>query len=68
MGKVSAEARARIAAENDLLRKRKAEFERLLKTRSRTAAIVALVDKYKVEYGQMVTAHRAKFEAEISAA
>jgi hypothetical protein len=68
VGRISAEARARVAAEADLLKRRKVEFERLLKTKSRVAAIVTLVDKYKIEYGQMVTAYRARFEAEATAA
>lgn len=68
MGKVSAEARARLAAEAELLRKRKKEFERLLKKHTRHEAILAMVDKHKIEYGQMVTAFRARFEAETQAA
>jgi hypothetical protein len=68
MGKVGAEARARVAAETDLIRRRKAEFERLLKRHDRCAAIVALVEKHKAEYGQMVTEYRHRFEAAVSAA
>ena len=68
MGKAGAEARARVAAEADLIRKRKAEFERLLKRHDRNAAIVALVDKHKVEYGEMVKRHRVRFESPVSVA
>ena len=68
MGKVRAEARARAAAEADLLRRRRAEFERLLKRKDRLSAIVALVDKHKTEYGDLVKAYRARFEANDSAA
>ena len=63
MGKVGSEARARVAAEADLIRRHKTEFDRLLKRNDRLAAICALVDKHKIEYGQMVTAHRARFES-----
>ena len=58
----SPEARARLAAEADLVSKRKTEFERLMKTRERIQAIVALVEKHKLEYDALVKAHRAKFE------
>jgi hypothetical protein len=68
MGKVGAEARARVAAEADLVRQRKAEFERLLKRHDRRSAIVALVEKHKTEYGQMVTEYRHRFEAAETAA
>ena len=68
MGKAGAEARARVAAEADLIRKRKVEFERLLKRHDRNAAIVALVDKHKVEYGEMVKRHRVRFESPVSVA
>jgi hypothetical protein len=67
MGKMGAEARARLAAEADLLRRRKAEFERLLRRHERNAAIVTLVDKYKIEYGELVKAHRGRFETETAA-
>ena len=62
MGRMQAEARARLAAEADLLRKRAKEFERLLKKHDRIDAIVTLVDKHKVEYGEMVKAYRDRFE------
>jgi len=62
MGKVGAEARARIAAEADLIRRRKAEFERLLKKKERIQAICALVDKHKVEYSKLVAEYRGNFE------
>lgn len=63
MGRVSSEARARLAGEAELIRRHRTEWERLLKSRERNTAIVALVDKHKIEYGQIVTAHRARFEA-----
>jgi len=62
MGKVGAEARARVAAETDLIRRRKAEFERLLKTRERVQAVCALVDKHKIEYSKLVAEYRVHFE------
>ena len=69
MGRMSAEARARVAGEAALIRKRRAEFERLLRTRKdRHAAIVALVEKHKNEYGELVKAARARFEAARTAA
>ena len=68
MGKMSAEARARLAGEAALLRKYRKEFERLLKTKSRNDAIVALVDKHKIEYSELVKANRDRFEAAESAA
>ena len=68
MGKMSAEARARLAGEAQLLRKYRKEFERLLKTKSRNEAIVALVDKHKIEYSEIVKANRDRFEAAESAA
>ena len=64
----SPEARARLAAEADLVRKRKREYERLLKTKDRIKAIVAMVEKHKLEYDALVKEHRAKFEAERRAA
>lgn len=64
----SAEARARVAAETDLLRHRKNEFERLLKTRDRQAAIVTLVEKHKREYDELVRSHRQAFERTDTAA
>jgi hypothetical protein len=63
VGRVSSEARARLAGEADLIRRHQAEWDRLLKSRDRKSAIVALVDKHKIEYGEIVTAHRARFEA-----
>ena len=61
----SPEARARLAAEADLVEKRKAEFERLVaKHDERIPAIVALVTKHKTEYDGLVKTHRARFEAE----
>jgi hypothetical protein len=63
MARPSPEARARLAAEADLLRKKKAEFERLLLKKDRVRAIVALVEKHKAEYDELVKRHRAKFEA-----
>jgi len=68
MGKAGAEARARVAAEADLIRKHKAEFERLLKRHDRHAAIVALVDRHKLEYGELVKRHRVRFESPVPAA
>jgi hypothetical protein len=65
---MKAEARARLAAEADLLRRRKAEFERLRKAKDRNAAIVALIEKHSTEYGDLVKAHRARFEAAGTAA
>ena len=63
----SPEARARLAAEADLLKKRKVDFERLLKKHDRIPAIVLLVEKHKLEYDELVKRHRAKFEAERAA-
>ena len=63
----SPEARARLAAETDLLKKRKVDFERLLKKHERIHAIVLLVEKHKTEYDALVKSHRAKFEAERAA-
>ncbi len=63
MGRVSSEARARLAGEAELIRRHRPALDRLLKSRDRRAAIVALVEKYKTEYGQLVTAYRARFEA-----
>jgi hypothetical protein len=68
MGKMSAEARARLAGEATLVRRHRAEWERLLKKKERKAAIVALVDKHKIEYSELVKAARARFEATESAA
>ncbi len=68
MGKMSAEARARLAGEATLVRRHRAEWERLLKKKDRNAAIVALVDKYKIEYSELVKSYRARFEAAASAA
>lgn len=62
------EARARLAAEADLLRRRKAEFERLVKRKGRIPAIVELVERHKREYGELVSAHRARLERNDSAA
>jgi hypothetical protein len=68
MGRMSAEARARLAGEAELIRRYRAEFERLLKSKkTRNAAIVALVDKHKVEYGERVKAHRDRFQVETAA-
>ena len=67
MGKMSAEARARLAGEAQLIRRHRKEFDRLLKTRSRNDAIVALVAKRKVEYGELVKANRDRFAAEAAA-
>jgi hypothetical protein len=67
MGKVGAEARARLAAEADLLRKREKEFERLLKRHDRKGAIVALIEKHSAEYAELVRAHRARLEREPAA-
>lgn len=64
----SPEARARLAAEADLVRKRKREYERLLKTKDRIKAIVAMVEKHKLEYDALVKEHRARFETERPAA
>ena len=65
MGKVSCEALARLAGEADLVRRHRTEFDRLLKkSRDRNRAIVALVDKHKVEYGETVSGHRARLEAQ----
>ncbi len=68
MGRMSAEARARLAGEAELIRRHRKEFERLLKKHDRIPAIVALVDKYKIEYSQTVTTARSRFEAAASAA
>jgi hypothetical protein len=68
MGRMSAEARARLAGEAELIRRHRAEFERLLKSKkTRNAAIVALVDKYKIEYGERVKIHRDRFQVETAA-
>jgi hypothetical protein len=67
MGRVSSEARARLAGEAELIRRHRAPFDRLLKSRLRPKAIVALVEKYKTEYAQLVSAFRARFEAEKAA-
>jgi len=67
VGRVGAEACARLAAEAELLRRRKAEFERLLRRHDRLAAIVAMVDRHKIEYSDLVAAHRARLEAERAA-
>lgn len=58
MGK---EARARAAGEAELLRRHRAEFDRLLKTKDRNSAVLALVDKYKTEYGELVKTLRDRF-------
>jgi hypothetical protein len=68
MGKVRPDARARLLAEADLLRRRKAELERLLKRQDRNSAILALVERHKTEYGELVSAHRARLAADNSAA
>ncbi len=68
MARLGIEARARVAAEADLLRRRKAEFERLCKRNDRNAAIVAMIEKHKDEYGQLVRAYRDRLEAAESAA
>ena len=65
---MNCEARARLAGEAELVRRHRAEFERLLKSKDRLRALVALVDKYKVEYGEMVKAHRDRLEAATTAA
>jgi hypothetical protein len=62
------EARARVAGEADLVRRHQAEFDRLLKTRDRNAAILALVDKHKIEYGELVKGHRDRFGSATTAA
>jgi hypothetical protein len=67
MGRVSSEARARLAGEAELIRRHRPAFDRLVKSRARSKAIVALVEKYKTEYGELVTAFRARFEAEKAA-
>jgi hypothetical protein len=67
MGKMSAEARARLSGEAELLRKHKKDFERFLKTKSRHEAILALVDKHKIEYGEIVKRYRDRYEAETAA-
>ena len=67
MGRMSAEARARLAGEAELIRRYRAEFDRLLKTKTRNAAIVAMVEKHKTEYGERVKAARARFESEAAA-
>jgi hypothetical protein len=67
MGKMSAEARARLAGEAQLIRRHRKEFDRLLKKKSRHEAIVALVEKHKVEYGELVKANRDRFAAESAA-
>jgi len=64
---MSAEARGRLAGEAQLIRRHRKEFDRLLKTKDRNAAIVALVEKYKIEYGEMVKAARDRFERETAA-
>lgn len=68
MGRMSAEARARLAGEAELIRRHRKEFDRLSKTKDRLAAIVALVDKYKVEYSEIVRSARDRFERAESAA
>ncbi len=67
MGRVSSEARARLAGEAELIRRHRAPFDRLLKSKDRRSAIVALVEKYKTEYGELVAAFRARFEANTAA-
>jgi len=67
MGRVSSEARARLAGEAELIRRHRAPFDRLLKSKDRRSAIVALVEKYKIEYGELVAAFRARFEANTAA-
>ena len=62
------EARARVAGEADLIRKYSAEFERLLKANDRNGAILALVDRHKIEYGELVKAHRERFSTAGTAA
>ena len=65
MGKMSAEARARLAGEAELIRRHRPEFERLQKSKkTRNAAIVALVAKRKTEYGEIVKAFRDRFALE----
>lgn len=68
MGKMNAEARARLAAEAALIRRYKVEFERLLKKKDRIGAIAALVDKHKIQYGELVKSFRDRFERAESAA
>lgn len=68
MGKMQAEARARLAGEADLLKRHKPEFERLLKSKkTRNAAIVALVSRHKNEYGEIVKGYRDRFALETAA-
>ena len=67
MGKMSAEARARLAGEAQLIRRHRKEFDRYLKTRDRNSAIVALVERHKVEYGELVKINRDRFAAETAA-
>jgi hypothetical protein len=68
MGRVSSEARARLAGEAELIRRHRPAMDGLLKSKDRRSAIVALVEKYKTEYGQLVGAYRARFEADGKAA
>jgi hypothetical protein len=68
MGKMNAEARARLAAEAGLIRRHKAEYDRLLKKKERIGAIAGLVDKHKTEYGELVKTFRARFERAETAA
>jgi hypothetical protein len=65
---LNCEARARLAGEAELIRRHRAEFDRLLRSKDRLPALVALVDKYKTEYGVMVKAHRDRLEAATTAA
>ena len=66
---MSSEALARLEAEARLLRKHKAEYERLLKKQGkRTEAIISLVAKYKNEYGDLVKRSRERLEAEDASA
>ena len=68
MGKMHAEARARLAAEAALIRRYKVDFERLLKKNDKIAAIAALVDKHKTQYSELVKTFRDRFERTESAA
>jgi hypothetical protein len=67
MGKMSAEARGRLAGEAELIRRHRKDFDRFSKTKTRNQAIVALVEKYKNEYGELVKMHRDRFQVETAA-